>query len=215
MTFTTAITGYFSDVVLGLTPLERLEAIPKYPIDAGDNERFIFYGSIIIALLVVLLIIRVYRRKRAQRLAPHRSFGLEYAGIPENLKTGDLLPEDPADQLFAEHAKAKDLTAREYHIMMLIARHARLKRKESIFTLPSAFSRTTFHMIEGVRAEQSLEDSRQFEAELSVLGEKLGFQQFVISTEDSASETTALSSRDIPPKKKNLYQETPSGQRQP
>jgi hypothetical protein len=173
MTFTTAITECFNDIVLGLTPLQRLDAVEKYHRNAAANRGAIIIGLVVVVTITVLLLIWAYHRKK-------------------NGQKSD-------SQLFAEYVKTKELTDREYRILMDIAVNAGLEQNESIFTLPIVFDRGATWMIEDVQAKQGIEQSRQLEEELSSLREKLGFQKISTSSDEAqAADTTALNSREIP-----------------
>ena len=175
MNFVMAITGFFNDVVLGLTPIERLDAITKYHSNSASNQSFILIGFTIAAILAMLLIISIYYRKNTQR---------------------------PSGQLFSEYAKAKELTDREYRMLMNIAANTGLRKNESIFTLPSLFDREAANMVKNTQAEQGIKQSQQLQGELTLLREKLGFHQYTSPDTISTAQADAQSSRQIPLKKK-------------
>jgi len=86
-----------------------------------------------------------------------------------------------ADQLFSTYADGRGLSRRERTILLEIASKAKLKRSESIFTLAA---------------------SRRLRVELTVLREKLGFQERVSDSVGSAATSSKPSSRQIPIDKK-------------
>lgn len=172
----TAITGQLDHFLLGLTPLERLDAIQKYHNDPSSHQWFVFIGLSIIAILAILLVISMYRRKKNTRNA--------------------------SGGLFDEYADAKGLTDREYRMLMNIAVCASLKRNEFIFTLPSAFDRQAAAMIEETLAKKGIEESRKLQTELDGLRDKLDFRYYHSPDMVEMTETETQSSRQIPLKKK-------------
>jgi len=170
------IVGYFNSVVLGLTPLQRWEALKTYRHNPMGNPWLTTAGIAAIVLLAALFfIIRLNRIKRE--------------------KTSTL-------RLFDDAAQSAGLTDRESEILWNLARTEGLKRFEFIFTLPTAFDRGAGRLVQEALAEQGVEPSRQLQMELSLLREKLGFYKPAIPQELSAADPGQMSSRQIPVKKK-------------
>ena len=178
MTPITAITGCFNNIVLGLTPIERWNAVSKYHNTATTNRWFVGAGIAAVIIIALLLLIRIYRRQKESQ----HSEG----------------------QLFDQHAKVKKLTDREYRMLLDIAIAAGLKQNESIFKLPSTFDRQAARMIEISTAGEGTDQSRQLETDLSLLREKLDFHQYTSPDAISKINPDAQSTRQIPLKKK-LY----------
>ena len=175
MDFVTVIAGFFNGIVLGLSPVERLDAVTKYHSNSGSNQSFIIIGLVIAAILTVLLIISIFYREKVQK---------------------------PSRHLFSEYAKAKELTDREYRMLMDIAANTGLRKNESIFTLPSLFDREAANMVKNTQAKRGIEQSQQLQGELALLREKLGFHRYTSPDTISTTEAEAQSSRQIPLKKK-------------
>lgn len=170
------MTGHLNSFLLGLTPLQRLDAVRKYHSDPASHRLFVVVGLTIIAVLAILLVISIYRRKKTVQHA--------------------------SDGLFDEYADAKALTDREYRILMNIATSAGLRRNEFIFTLPSAFDRQAALMVEEVLAKKGTEESQKLQTELDCLREKLDFRHYTSPDAVTVNDAETESSRRIPLKKK-------------
>lgn len=185
MTLVVVTTVCFSKMLLGLTPLERWNAVTNYHSSSASSRWFMVIGLVIIGVLSGLLFIVHRRQKSAQK---------------------------SSGQLFAEYAEAKKLTDREYRVLMKLAVGAELMRSELIFTLPSAFDRESGRLLENTRAEQGIEQSRQLQIELALLREKLGFHRPPSLQQSPATEAGVQSTQQIPVNKKfyikrNRYQD--------
>lgn len=178
MTLVGVITGCYNNIVLGLTPIQRWDAVTKQPKTTISNGWFMAFGIVVVIISALLLLIRIYLRRKETHYSN--------------------------SQLFAQYAKAKDLTDREYRMLLDIAITAGLKQNESIFKLPSTFDRQTARMIERSQASEGIEQSSQLAAELSLLREKLGFQQYTSPNTASKINPNPQGTRQIPVKKK-LY----------
>ncbi len=163
-------------VVLALTPSERWQAVHRSGSDFLGGQSFALVCGAVLIVLTVLLIVVSYGRKKKDR--------------------------NIADQLFSTYADGRGLSRRERTILLDIASKAKLKRSESIFTLANAFSVGAAQVTDEVLALRGAQASRHLNAELTVLREKLGFQE---RASDSAGSTATLSkpsSRQIPIDKK-------------
>lgn len=170
------IAGYFNNVVLGSTPLQRWEALKNYEHDPAGHPWLNAVGILVIVLLAALFYVNRLNRIKREK--------------------------GSSGQLFSESARSKDLTDHEHRLLLDIANNEALKRIELIFTLPSAFDRGAAHLVEDALAEQGIEQSRQLQAELSFLREKLGFRKPPLPDTAPAIDPGGLSSRQIPAKKK-------------
>jgi len=111
----------------------------------------------------------------------------------------------PRGDSFFEIASQLGLSPRESQILYAVADRAGLRRKESIFTMPTAFDRGCAVVLqEGLEQHQNAEQAEQLRAELAVLREKLGFRKRRFTSVGSPSRARRLSSRQIPVGKK-LY----------
>lgn len=176
MIFNTAVTTRFDSAVLGLTPLQRLDAVRQYHSSPASTQLFMTVIGILVCTLLVLVLIWNRQRKKADRQSSHFQFGKE--------------------------AQAKKLTDREYRLLLDIATNLCLKRSDSIFRLPTAFNRGAAELISIVADSKGAGQSMHLEAELALLRDKLGFKPMADSSVNGQKQT--LSSCDIPLKKK-LY----------
>lgn len=169
------ITGHI-DRMLGLTPLQRWDAVTRYHSNSASNHWFMGLGLGIIVILMLLLISSFYRRKKDVQK-----------------RSADL---------FDEYTTAKNLTASERRTLMNMAVNAGLRRYESIFNLPSVFDRIAAEMIETARTEKGIEESHHCEAALAVLRSKFDFHQYTAPDTIVTKQDSAPSTRQIPLKKK-------------
>lgn len=166
------IKSFLAVSVLALTPRQRWEAAGKFNGDLAAESWFILIAVAVIVILTVLLAVISFNR------------------IWQNRKA--------AEKLFVEYAQKRGLTAREREILLGIASGAGLKRKESIFTLDSAFDRGIARMKETLESQQTREQASQFRMELAFLREKLGFMEHPFHSKDVTGKSKKLSSRQIP-----------------
>ncbi len=138
-------------ILLELTPVQRLDAIRK--LDGGSKHKPLYIGMGVIAIIVVgLALITI---NRLQRIRKKKS----------------------SHQIFAEAAEKYELTEREVQLSWSIAVKANLQHSESIFTLPTAFSRGDGELTQECLSEHGQEESECLQAELSSLRKKLGFDK--------------------------------------
>jgi len=163
-------------VILALTPIERWQAVSRRGSDLVGGQSFVLVcGAVLIVLTVLLIVASCGSKKRDRR---------------------------STDQLFRTYANGRGLSGRERTILLEIASKAKLKRSESIFTLASAFSLGAAQVTDEVLALHGEQASRRLRVELTVLREKLGFQERVSDSVGSAATLNKPSSRQIPIDKK-------------
>jgi hypothetical protein len=173
MMMTVPVIAHLTATVLGLTPLERLDAARK-PFDMSFVTERWFAITMMVALLALIALFLIVSYKRA----------------PSGHKA--------SPGLFDEYADKSGLSERERQILQAIAGYAELKESEAIFTTPSAFDRGGAKMVEESQAWRGSEGSRLLKIELSYLREKLGLQKQRQSSIGSRSKPKRLSSRQIP-----------------
>lgn len=162
--------------VISSTPVQRWQAARWFDINLG--ERWFLAASVaVLVILTLLFIVVTYTRSKEERQA--------------------------ANRLFYQYADERGLSPRERHILMYIATKAKLKHKESIFTMPDAFDRGATKIIRASITLKGTNKRRHLNAELSVLREKLGFRKRNSASADTLM-TNRPSSRQIPTGKK-LY----------
>ncbi len=171
----TAITAQFGHILLELTPLQRWDAITSPQTNPANGRWFALIGLLLVVILTALLIAINRRRKESEK---------------------------PSPQLFDDYARVRDLTDREYRILLTIATNADLKRPELIFKLPSTFDRESARLLESVRVEQGIEPCQQLQAELTLVRQKLGFRQLTTAHHIAAPEPGGQSTLQIPVNKK-------------
>ena len=172
MTTAAVITGCLDGIVLALTPVQRWGAARQFNNSFIARRELILIAVASIVILAVLLMVISFNRIRRER------------------KT--------TEKLFTEYAVKRGLTARERQILLSIANEAGLKRNESIFTLISAFDSGAAKVEKNLAGRQTDKESRQLEAVLFSLREKLGFKKEPSYSRSTPAESEKLSSRQIP-----------------
>jgi hypothetical protein len=162
--------------VLSSTPVQRWQAARWFNINFGEKW-FIATSVVVLIILTLLFIVVTYKHSKEER--------------------------QTANRLFYEYADERGLSPRERHILMYIATKAKLKHKESIFTMADAFDRGATKIIRASITLKGANKRRHLSAELSVLREKLGFKKRGFASVDTLI-TERPSSRQIPTGKK-LY----------
>ncbi|MFC1676887.1 hypothetical protein ACFL3G_07490 [Planctomycetota bacterium] len=141
-------TEFLNAVVLALTPQQRWDAVAR----PGNSMAGLWFALLclvaIVLLLMLFLIITSKRVKKEQEIAK---------------------------SLFEQYARKRGLSPYEQRLLRKVAIRAKLKRKESVYTLPSAFDRGATRMIGGTLIREGDESSKQLRIELAFLREKLGF----------------------------------------
>jgi hypothetical protein len=170
------MTAGFNIFVLALTPVERWKAARWFDPSFMTERMFILTGIAAIIILTTLLLI------------------VSYCRIVKERKV--------SEQLFFNNANKRGLSERECQILLEIAYKAKLKRSESIFTIPSAFDYGTGKIIEESLAQQGTEENKWLRTEISFLREKLGFQKRTSASIGSSMKSNKPSSRQIPIGKK-------------
>jgi hypothetical protein len=105
------------------------------------------------------------------------------------------------NNIFINYAKRMGLNRRERQILMDIAKITKLKRIESIFTMVTAFDRGAIEITKDVLARRGAKASKNLSARLSVLREKLGFENKSSILTGSSANSNKPSSKQIPPGK--------------
>jgi hypothetical protein len=138
---------------LALTPWERWTAAAKFNSGSNANgSQFITFTGITILIVLLALLIKTSfnrRQKNRQRVA----------------------------QQFLENVRRRNLSVREYHILLDIVSHARLRRKEAIFDNTKAFDSGAARILADKTGQEGPEWTERFLAELEFLREKLGFKK--------------------------------------
>lgn len=174
---TSIISTGLNFIVLALTPAQRWQAARGFTAGFMGEKWFITACMAVLVILSVLFILVTWHKAKKER------------------KT--------ANRLFFEYADERGLNPRERHILMYIATRAKLKQKESIYTMADAFDRGATKIIRAALTLKGKDKRRQLNAELSILREKLGFQKRLSPSADLLV-TNNSSSRNIPGDRK-LY----------
>jgi len=154
LTITKTITALQETALpLALTPWERWSAAAK--MGSGSNANGSQYVTIIgftilIVLLALLIKTSFNRRQKDRRLA---------------------------DQQFLENVRRRNLSVREYHILLDIISLSGLRRKEAIFDNDKAFESGAARILTDKTGQEGPEWAERFLAELEFLREKLGFKK--------------------------------------
>jgi len=107
-------------------------------------------------------------------------------------------------RLFQAYAEKRGLSSRECQILLDIAARSKLKRLESIFTMPTAFDRGAARARDNIFKSDGTEAGKRFGADLSILRDKLGFRKPIPAPGGMATPTGKPGTRQIPIGKK-LY----------
>ena len=159
-------------VILALTPVQRWQAARGFTTGFMGQRWFIATCvAALIVLSVLFVLVTLYKAKKER---------------------------ETANRLFFEYADERGLNPRERHILMYIATRAKLKQKESIFTMADAFDRGATKIIRAALTLKGKDKRRWLNAELSILREKLGFQKRSSSSADLLVTNNTTSSRQIP-----------------
>jgi hypothetical protein len=150
MATTSVILAGIDTAFLALTPIERWNAARRIDSVSADQRWFIILSVIAVILLTAMFIASSYNQRNKERKISN---------------TG-----------FSNYARRIGLNRRERKILRDIANRANLKRIDSIFTMDRAFDRGSAELIKEILANRRAGISQNLSAQLSVLREKLGFE---------------------------------------
>jgi hypothetical protein len=138
---------------LALTPWERWSAAAKFNSgsNAGAGQSITIIGVTILIVLLALLVKTSFNRRQKNRQL--------------------------AAQQFLESIRRRNLSVREYHILLDIISLSGLRRKEAIFDNDKAFELGASRILAKQTNEQGPESAERLLAELEFLREKLGFKR--------------------------------------
>ncbi|MDD5010521.1 MAG: hypothetical protein PHQ00_00185, partial [Phycisphaerae bacterium] len=158
---------------MALTPAQRWGAARKFNSGSFMSERWFFHinATAIVVLTTILLVVTIRRILRDRK---------------------------NSERLFNEYAENRGLTYSESQTLLTVARQARIKQKESIFTLAASFDIGAAQMVKKLVAKHAVKESQHLEAVLSSLREKLGFKKEASFSRGSIARSERLSSRQIP-----------------
>ncbi|PKL50673.1 MAG: hypothetical protein CVV39_01055 [Planctomycetes bacterium HGW-Planctomycetes-1] len=159
--------------ILALTPVQRWSAARKFNSGSFMSERWFFHinAAAIVILTTILLVVTIKRILRERK---------------------------NSERLFNEYAENRGLTYSESQTLLTVARQARIKQKESIFTLAASFDIGAAQMVKKLVANHAVKESQHLETVLSSLREKLGFKKEASYSRGSIAKSERLSSRQIP-----------------
>ena len=169
------ITTGMNAVFLTLTPIERWHAARQLDSAAAEQRLLIILSVVAIVILTVLFIAAGYKQKAKEQ--------------------------NVANKVFALYAERMGLSRLERQILLEIADRTKLKRIESVFTMVTAFERGAALLIKDVLTRRGAKASKNLSAQLSVLREKLGYEN---KRSRSAVTSNKTSSRQIPAGKQLL-----------
>jgi len=165
--------------LLGLTPIERWGAAREFKSPGFfSGTWFIVTGLLIVVVLSVILLFTSYGRRITEKRRYKR--------------------------LFFDYADRRGLSEDEQALLGKIAERAGLKRRESIFTISSAFDRGATDLIEESFSGENFEEGKQLRSQIAFIREKLGFLRRNPISIASISSNKTVSSRQISTGKK-LY----------
>jgi len=164
--------------VAAISPTERWYAASKL---GGDRLVAGWLVPAAVAAIIVLTFVLI---------------AVSYGRTVKERKSGSLL--------FQSYAEKRGLSPHECLILRKIAASSKLKRPESIFTMPTAFDRGAARARDDILKSQGTDAGRRFGTDLSVLREKLGFHNPVPASGSSTKMAGKPDTRQIPIGKK-LY----------
>ncbi len=169
--------GKLHFIVLGLTPVERWHAARK--LEGGDylSEQWFILTAFMLLIILAATLLVISRMLKKKATTPV---------IDKFLSLSDRI----------------GLSRREREILLDIAAKTRLKRKESIFTMVTAFDRGATELLQETHELFGDETEKYLITELSVLREKLGFRKVETKSEETDEESDKPTTRQIPPGKK-------------
>jgi len=165
--------------LLGLTPIERWDAARDFKSPSFfSGTWFIVTGLLVAGVLLVIVLLTSYGRRITEKRKDKR--------------------------LFVDYAERRGLSEDERAFLGKIAERAGLKRRESIFTISSAFDRGATDLIEESFSGEHFEEGKQLRSQIAFIREKLGFLRRNPISLASISSNKTVSSRQISTGKK-LY----------
>jgi len=136
---------------LALTPWERWVAASRMNSSTGGSQLVTVVGATVLIVLLALLLKASFNHRQKDRQL--------------------------ADQQFLENVRRRNLSVREYHILLDIVSQSRLRRKGTIFDDRKAFESGSARILTNMANKQDPEGEERFLAELEFLREKLGFKK--------------------------------------
>ncbi|MBP8604262.1 MAG: hypothetical protein KBI46_00285 [Phycisphaerae bacterium] len=180
MTEINSIWFILNEVLIGLTPLERWDALTKYHSSPAASQRLLMISAAAVGAVIAAAVIWNWLNRQSAAKTDNRRFD-DYAG-------------------------KKQLTDQQKQLLLRVVRKAELKQKESIFTLPDVFDQTVAGIIEQIRQTKGISEALRLEEQFSSLREKLDFRQ---TAPDRQMTAAAQDSRQIPVKKKLYIRRNP------
>jgi hypothetical protein len=173
MTASVAISFVLEGAWLALTPSERWSAARTFKDDPSSGRWLIIVCIAVLVVLVVLFSWVSMKRVKKERKSTGKSF--------------------------EEYARKMGLSDRERELLAIVANKAGLKRRESVFTMGSAFGLGAAKVIEeGTGCEHTAEEGEKLKMEMAFLREKLGFGRPRSSSEKSSAGLSKVTTRQIP-----------------
>ncbi|MBN2593472.1 MAG: PilZ domain-containing protein [Sedimentisphaerales bacterium] len=163
------ITTGMNAIFMALTPIERWHAARRLENASGDQRLFIIMCVVAIIILTVLFIVTGYMHKAKEHNIVNKVFDI--------------------------YAQRMGLSRLERQILLDIADRTKLKRIESIFTMVTAFENGAAELTKDALARRGAKASKNLSARLSVLREKLGFEN---KRPTSSATSNKPSSKQIP-----------------
>lgn len=137
--------------LLALTPWERWSAAARMGANNNGSQWVILIAVTVLIVLLALLLKASFNRRQMNRQL--------------------------ADQQFMENVRRRNLSVREYHMLLDVVSQSRLRDKGAIFENAKAFELGVSRIVTETIDKQDTEQSERFLAELEFLREKLGFKR--------------------------------------
>jgi hypothetical protein len=160
-----------------LTPMERWSALRRLGSDRPDTGHWI--TLIVVCGLVVALALLIKMSFNHAQDERRR-----------------------AEVRFIEQIRRRNLSVREFNILIDIFKRSGLRRRDAILKDAKAFERGTERLNKELLTKQSLKIQQRFQRELAYLREKLGFTKLVVQEQKSVKHRSSrhrdITTRELP-----------------
>ena len=163
-----------------LSPLERWSAVKSLGSDSADIGHWLTLITVSGSVVALALVIKMsFNRVQDERRR--------------------------AEAHFVEQIRRRNLSVREYHILIDIFTRSGLRRRDAIINNVKAFERGTERLINELSIEQDPQVQQRFQSELAYLREKLGFTKRIAGKPKpikcSSHSQREITTRDLPLRK--------------
>ena len=159
-----------------LTPMQKLKALKRFHGGEGMADIRVFIAGLVL-IAVLLIVLALYRKSRAWQ------------------------NEEDSKKAFEENVERLNFDSIERQLLLDMAKYSKLKKIDSIFTMPQAFDLGSATLMKrSFSAGKSLVERKHLNQQIISLKEKLGFKKkhYSYSSNENSFGPKGLSSRQIP-----------------